>query len=371
MGQAKRINGKTILEWLRETEPRQLRQLYGAADRVRREFVGDAVHLRGVIEISNHCRRLCLYCGLRAGNCQGQRYRMTAEEILACARTGLRLGYGTVMLQAGEDPGLTAPWIAEVVRQIKHQTGLPITLSLGERDEEELALWRQAGAERYLLRFETSDVELFRIIHPSLPGKSCDRIAQLKLLRRLGYEVGSGVMIGIPGQSYRSLARDLELFRELDLDTIVAGPYLPHPATPLAHGAVPASPDQVPNTGEMVYKVLALARFVCPEANIPSTTALATLNRVDGQERGLMAGANVVRPNLTPPQYRPLYESYPNQALAFESSEQCAGGLRQRIRRLGRVWGSGPGRRVQIAGWVATAAAGSGGRGDTLVKIAS
>jgi biotin synthase len=257
------------------------------------------------------------------------------------------------VLQAGEDPALSCGWVAELVRQIKGEIGLPITLSLGERSEEELTAWREAGADRYLLRFETSDAELFRRIHPSLPGNPSDRVALLRLLQRLDYEVGGGVMIGIPGQSYASLARDIERFGELNLDMIGVGPYLPHPATPLANGAVPPAEDQVSGNEEMVYKVIALARLVCPEANIPSTTALATLNRVDGRERGLLAGANVIMPSLTPSQYRPLYEIYPNKACVFETSEQCAGCLRRRIRSLGRVWGSGPGRRVQMAGGMA------------------
>jgi biotin synthase len=353
MTNGKPLSSDTILPWLRETSLAQLEQLYAAADRTRLEFVGKAVHLRGLIEISNHCRRQCLYCGLRAGNRALRRYRLSPEEILECAHNGRRLGYGTVVLQAGEDPAITMGWVTQLVGRIKAETGLSITLSLGERTASELTAWREAGADRYLLRFETSDPELYARIHPALPGTVSNRIALLRQLRQLGYEVGGGVMIGIPGQSYASLARDIERFRELDLDMIGVGPYIPHPATPLANGAVAPAEDQVPNSEEMVYKVVALTRLACPEANIPSTTALATLNRVDGRERGLAAGANVIMPNLTPPQYRPLYEIYPNKACVFETSEQCAGCLRQRIRKLGRVWGSGPGRRVRQLSWAA------------------
>jgi biotin synthase len=355
---------------------------------VRREQVGDAVHLRGLLEISNYCRRRCLYCGLRAGNQGLPRYRMSPAEILDCARTALRLGYGTVVLQAGEDAAITGAWLAEVVRQIKAETGLAITLSMGERAPEELARWREAGADRYLLRFETSDPELFRRIHPPFPGQPADRIALLRQLRQMGYEIGGGVMIGLPGQSFSSLARDIELFRQLDLDMVGVGPYIPHPATPLgkifstmetvalasrpavagafrpahkhAAGVDAASTasleasatnfflpgtEQVPNSEEMVYKVVALTRLACPTANIPSTTALASINRMDGRERGLASGANVVMPNLTPAQYRAWYEIYPNKACVFETGEQCAPCLERKIRGMGRVPGVGPGAR--------------------------
>jgi biotin synthase len=336
------------IPWLRESRPEALARLYQAADEVRRKYVGDAVHLRGLIEISNHCRRMCLYCGLRAGNRDLQRYRMPSAEILDCARTALRLGYGTVVLQAGEDEAITGTWLAEVVRQIKAETGLAVTLSMGERSMDDLALWREAGADRYLLRFETSDPALFRVLHPSLAGQQSDRVALLRLLRELGYEIGGGVMIGIPGQSFTTLARDIELFRELDLDMVGVGPYISHPATPLGNGFAGklTIADQVPNSEEMTYKVIALTRLVRPTANIPSTTALASINRVDGRERGLAAGANVVMPNLTPLQYRPLYEIYPNKACVYETGEQCAPCLEGRIRSMGRVPGTGPGGRI-------------------------
>jgi biotin synthase len=293
------------------------------------------------------------------------------------------LGYGTVVLQAGEDPGITADWMAELVREIKRATPLAVTLSLGERDEEELALWRQAGADRYLLRFETSNRALYERIHPpppanGHPGRDSDRIALLGTLRRLGYEVGSGVMIGIPGQSYDDLARDIELFRTLDLDMIGVGPYLAHPDTPLemaevekenglrswvlglssqshdhaVHGArSPKSQDprpktfsdQVPATELMTYKVIALARLACPRANIPATTALATLNLDQGRELGLRRGANVIMPNLTPPQYRVHYEIYPNKACLRETARQCHHCTEARIESLGRSVGRGRG----------------------------
>ncbi len=333
--------------WLRERDRERLEVLFKAADQVRKEHVGDAVHLRGLIELSNYCRRLCGYCGIRASNTKIERYRMTAPEALDCARRAKALGYGTVVMQAGEDPGIDAHWLADLVRAIKSEVGLAVTLSLGEREEWELRLWREAGADRYLLRFETSDRALYDAIHPPVPGQGrSDRFELLRLLQRLGYEAGSGVMVGIPGQSYGTLADDIGRFEGLDLDMIGVGPFIEHPETPLGAGAAKLPEgEQVPNTEGMVYKVVALTRLACPEANIPSTTALATLNKAQGRERGLARGANIVMPNVTPPEYRVKYEIYPGKACINETAEQCQTCLKARIEGMGRFIGSGPGGR--------------------------
>jgi len=337
-----------LLGWLRERRRSRLAELYEWADNVRRKYVGDAVHLRGLIELSSHCERQCMYCGLRQANRALPRYRMTREEVLDCARQADRLGYGTVVMQAGEDDLLTAEWIAEIVRWIKRETTLAVTLSLGERGIDEFKLWRAAGADRYLLRFETSDKNLFRIIHPHSISGGPDRLTLLRKLKSLGYEAGGGVMVGIPGQSYESLAEDILTFRALDLDMIGIGPFIPHAATPLGTGALRPpidACDQAPSSEEMVYKMIALARIVCPTANIPSTTALATINRVDGRKLGLMAGGNVVMPNLTPTKYRRLYEIYPEKACIDESAADCNQCLRGQIHSLGRFAGQGQGGR--------------------------
>jgi biotin synthase len=337
-----------ILNWLKETDEQKLEALWQLADQTRKARVGDAVHLRGLIEISNYCVRRCGYCGLAITNPKIDRYRMSAEEILACAKEAVQLGYGSVVMQSGEDYAFTAEFIADVIRQIKHITPLAVTLSLGERTDEELALWKQAGADRYLLRFETSDTELYERIHPSLPGRKSNRFEILARLHTLGYEVGSGVMIGIPGQTYETLANDIEWFAKLDLDMIGVGPFIAHPDTPLGRGEYPGSVTdtrQVRNDELMTYKVVALTRLVCPESNIPSTTALATINRDTGRELGLMRGANVVMPNLTPVQYRTRYEIYPGKACINETAQQCAGCLRGRINAIGRTIATGPGGR--------------------------
>jgi biotin synthase len=340
-----------ILRWLRETDPQALEQLFAQADEVRRIHVGDAVHLRGLIEISNYCVRQCHYCGLRAER-KIQRYRMNHQEILDAAHHAVQLGFGSVVLQGGEDFGIEAHWFAEVIRAIKAETPLALTLSLGERLPDELQLWRDAGADRYLLRFETSDPALYAAIHPKrkdAPGESSrpeDRIGQLKKMRHMGYEIGSGVMAGIPGQTYEMLARDIELFAELDLDMVGIGPFLAHPDTPLGRtDAVMAESEQVPSNEWMVLKTVALTRIVCPEANLPATTALATINTVDGREHGLESGGNVFMPILTPSPYRQMYEIYPGKACIDEDATQCNTCLRGRIDRLGRTVGEGPGGR--------------------------
>ena len=337
-----------VLKWLREEEPARLEMLYCRADEARRCAVGDGVHLRGLLEISNHCVRSCAYCGLNAGRRDLARYRMSAAEIMECVREILSFGYGTVVMQSGEDYGIEAGWMAGLVRRIKSKTPLAVTLSLGERPEADLIAWKRAGADRYLLRFETSDPALYDRIHPRLAGRVSDRVVLLRRLREIGYEIGSGVMIGIPGQTFESLADDLELFRALDLDMIGVGPYLPHPATPLATAECAPEGRQVPNSEEMTYKVVALARLLCPEANIPATTALATLNTAQGRELGLSRGANVVMPNVTPAAYRRLYEIYPGKACIGETAAACQGCMAGRIRAMGRSIGVGPGGRKRL-----------------------
>ena len=344
---------ETIEEWLRQHDENRLQTLWSEADTVRKAHVGDAVHLRGLIDISNYCIRRCSYCGLSVTNTQLERYRMTDEEILDCARQAHGFGYGTVVMQAGEDYGLETERISGIIRKIKSQLPLAVTLSLGERPFEDLAEWRKAGADRYLLRFETSDPELYALIHPPRPGQTYNRFDMLRRLRDLGYEIGSGVMIGIPGQTYRTLSRDILQFTEFDLDMIGVGPYIPNPLTPLGRGeeTLPVcSDDQVPNDELMTYKVVALTRLVCPQANIPSTTALATINRDTGRELGLKRGANIVMPNVTPVDYRTRYEIYPGKACINETAQACQGCLKGRIHGIGRFVGSGPGGRSSSSG---------------------
>lgn len=340
------MNKQEIIGWLRCEDEEKLHDLWRRADSVRRDHVGNEVHLRGLLEISNICARDCHYCGIRSCNDTLERYRMPDDEIMACVHEAVYYRYGTVVLQAGEDYGITREWMAGLVRRIKSETGLAVTLSLGERSDEDLAAWKEAGADRYLVRFETSNRELYDRIHPPLPGIVSDRFALLRRLREIGYEIGSGVMIGIPGQTWKDLADDIEAFRTLDLDMIGVGPFIPHQATPLGYGIDPLRApegEQVPNTELMTYKVIALARIACPNANIPSTTALATLNTPTGRELGLSRGANIVMPNLTPKKYRAMYEIYPAKACIDETAADCRACMHRRIISIGREVGSGHG----------------------------
>jgi biotin synthase len=337
---------KQITEWLRTEDETVLEELWRMADEVRRSTVGDEVHLRGLLEISNICARNCGYCGLRAGNSALERYRMPEDEIMECVREAVSYGYGTVVLQAGEDAGIKKDWVSSLIRGIKSETELAVTLSLGERSSEEYREWKESGADRYLLRFETSNRELYDSIHPPVSEKRSDRIEILRELKSIGYEAGSGVMIGIPGQTYEDLSNDILLFRELDLDMIGVGPYIPHHETPLGQNnenLLASKRSQVPNTELMTYKVIALARLVCPAANIPSTTALATLNTNSGRELGLSRGANIVMPNMTPRKYRSMYEIYPAKACIDETAADCRACMHRRILSIGRTPGKGRG----------------------------
>lgn len=340
------MNRGELLAWLRTGDEGRLAQLFAMADGVRRLQVGPAIHLRGLIELSNGCRRSCLYCGLRRESAL-DRYRLSRDEVVGCARRALALGYGTVVLQAGEDPGLTRRGVSDYVRAIKGETGLAVTLGLGERSVDDLWAWRRAGADRYFMRFETSDPALFARLHPPLPRREpVDRVALLAVLREMGYEIGSGIMVGLPGQTFADLARSVELFAELDLDMVGVGPWIPHPGTPLpdlAAELAAVAAEQVTADEATTLKVVALARLVCPRANIPSTTALALTAGTQGRLRALESGANVVMPNLTPATNRRLYDIYPGKGATEAAVEDVDADLKQQIARLGRVVGSGPG----------------------------
>ncbi len=344
------MDKKEILYWLKETDENRLNYLWEKANSIRKQFVGDEVHLRALIEISNYCVRNCLYCGISIKNKNLVRYRMTEEEILECVAFANKNGYRTIVLQSGEDPVLSAERIAKLIQKIREFADMAITLSVGEQDGATLKLWKEAGADRYLLRFETSDEKLFQKIHPSAHGKRLQyRINQLRTLKELGYEAGGGVMVGIPYQTYESLAQDILLFKELDLDMIGVGPYIPHPDTPLGREFLDNyrldKEKFVPNNELMTYKVLALTRIVCPDTNIPATTALATVNTSKGRILGLQRGANVIMPNITPPKYKKLYELYPGKSSADDDPEIIHQNVLNMIKEAGRIPGKGKGDR--------------------------
>jgi len=313
--------------------------LYAAADRVRQEHMGEGVHLRALIEFSSHCTRTCRYCGLRAPNRGLPRYRMTPEAIAAAARHAASLGYQTVVLQSGEDAWFGRTVVGDLVRRIKGETGMAITLCLGERRREDYAAWREAGADRYLLRIETSDPDLYAGLHPGM--SFARRVCCVHDLRELDYQVGSGLLVGLPGQTTALLARDLLFLRDLAPDMVGLGPFIPHPQTPLAE----APRCEV----GLVLRMMALTRLLLPQCHLVATTALGSIDPL-GREKGLQAGANAMMPNATPQVYRAAYEIYPDKICLDEQPEHCRGCLEARLRSLGRHVAAGPGHALRVGG---------------------
>lgn len=279
---------------------------------------GTHVNVRGLIEFSNICQRNCLYCGLRAQNRKVRRYRLDPREIIKAALEAAEAGVDTIVLQSGEG-ACEANWLASLVQDVRNETGLPVTLSVGERPEADYELWRKAGADRYLIKHETSDSALYERLHPGYTLRQ--RLDALRSLRELGYETGSGFMIGLPGQTLESLASDIALCRDLHVEMCGAGPFIAHKDTPLAH-----YPSGSP---ELTLRVLAALRLAMPWANLPATTALATVDPKSGQTKGLCAGANVLMPGFTPAAYSKSYTLYDNKnrvsILNAASSIEAAG----------------------------------------------
>lgn len=311
-------------------------QLYRAADEVRSKCMGDEVHLRALVEFSNYCRRNCRYCGLRRENRSLARYRLAPDEIVATAREAEKLGYRTVVLQSGEDLWFSPERLAEIVAAIKSATSLAVTLSVGERDYKTYLLWRESGADRYLLRIETTDPVLFQALHPE--DRLEDRMACLFTLRELGYQLGTGVMTGLPGQTVEGLARDIIWMHELGAEMIGVGPFIPHPDTPLE--------NERGGTVDQTLRLIAVLRLAFPFAHIPATTAMGTLDP-QGREKALEAGANVWMPNVTPQRVRPQYEIYPHKICIGEDASACRACVGMRIMSLGRRIAPGRGDTVR------------------------
>ena len=298
--------------------------LAAAADRVRRKYVGDGVHLRGLIEFTNICRRSCFYCGLRRENERAERYRLRPREIVRLARNARGYGYRTVVLQGGEDGYWHVERLAPILREIR-ALGLVITLSIGERTEEEYRALKEAGASRFLLRIETTDRELYERFDPGMSWEA--RRACLASLRALGYEVGTGSLVGLPGQSVESLARDILFFQELDADMVGIGPFIPNGDTPLGEAAA--------GDIHLTRRMVSLLRLLLPEANIPATTAMETLER-GARSLILRSGANVVMPNVTEGDFRRKYALYPGKACVKDKPEHCRACLGAQLSAIGR-----------------------------------
>lgn len=316
-------------------EPAELRQLYEAAYAVKVRHAGRVVHLRGLCEISNICRRDCLYCGIRRSNAAPARYVMTDSEVLAAARWAWQAGLGSVALQSGEraDPGFidTIERILVGIRDLSHGQ-LGVTLSLGEQDEQTYLRWREAGAHRYLLRLETSDPDLYAAVHPdgwALAG----RLACLASLRRCGYQVGTGVLIGLPGQSAADLARDVLFMRDLDVDMVGMGPFIPCAGTPLADSLGDFTIRRAQQL-ELGLKMIACVRLAMPDINIVAATALQAL-AADGWQRGLRAGANILMPNLTDPRYGREYRLYDGKPCSGPTCQQSCDSVMAAVEAAG------------------------------------
>jgi biotin synthase len=288
------------------------KQLFMEADRIRYRFCGDEVHLRGIIEFSNFCRRDCFYCGLRKSNDKITRYRMSDTEIIGAAKEAVKLGYKTIVLQSGEDDHYKAKDIAKIVKRIKKEADCAVTLCLGEQTFDDYKILKQAGADRYLLKFETSSRSLFAKLRPGCSLE--DRLRCLRWLKELGFQTGSGNIVGLPGQTAEILARDILLINKLQLDMVGIGPFIPHPETPLGREAE--------GSLELSLKVIALVRILTQNTHLPATTAIGTLHP-EGRQLALSCGANVVMPNITPHKYRKLYEIYPGKICLDEKPSDC------------------------------------------------
>ena len=299
--------------------------LFKEADKIRREFVGDEIYLRALIEFSNICKRQCKYCGLRSCNKQVERYRLTKDEIIFSAKKAVDLGYQTIVLQSGEDDNYYSDKLCDIIRSIK-ELDVALTLSIGEKTFDEYKAYRKAGADRFLLRIETTDKNLYEQMHPHASFEN--RIRCLEDLKTLGYEVGTGCLVGLPNQTIESLANDILFFKEINADMIGIGPFIPHSETPLK--------NEKQGDFWLALKVMALTRIILKNINIPATTAMETIIP-NGRLIALQSGANVVMPNVSDINYRKKYEIYPNKAGINDDMNTYLKDLEQKFLSIGRT----------------------------------
>ena len=310
-----------------------IQSLFDAAYALKVKCCGKRVAMRGIVEAGNVCAKDCYYCGIRRSNENLQRYQLSADDIVRLAELDAKQDYASLVIQSGEiESEAHTRFIEDVLRRIA-PLDLGVTLSLGEQTEETYRRWKEAGAARYLLRIETSNPELYATLHPA--GHSWERRVEcLRALRRCGYQVGTGVMCGLPGQTYDDLARDIEFFAEMDVDMIGMGPYIPHPDTPLGtrHQAL-GTRHQALTLG---LKMIAVTRLHLHDVNIAAATALQAL-APDGRERGIRAGANVIMPNITDTKYRRSYQLYAGKPCLDENAGLCKGCLERRLAAIGET----------------------------------
>ena len=296
------------------------------ARKVREAYYGKDAYLRGLIEISNICRNNCYYCGIRSGNTNCERYRLSKEQILTCCDVGYELGFRTFVMQGGEDPFYTDELIVSIISDIKKKyTDCAVTLSLGEFEKESYQKFFDAGADRYLLRHETADRAHYEMLHPA--EMSFDhRMQCLRDLKEIGYQVGTGMMVGSPYQKVEHLVKDLRFLKEFKPHMVGMGPFIPHHDTRYA--------DCTAGTVEMTVRLLAIIRLLLPDVLLPATTALGTIDPV-GREKGLLAGANVIMPNLSPADVRAKYLLYDNKKVAGDEAAEAVREMEKRIASVG------------------------------------
>lgn len=307
-----------------EAEGTLQEELFERADRVRKELCGDTVHIRAILEFSNHCRCDCAYCGLFAGNKNLPRYRMTPDEIVETALETAKAGYRTLVLQSGEDLWYGKERFGEIIREIKAKTDLVLTLSVGERPFDHYAYWKECGADRFLIKHETADRMLYDRYHPHSSYEQ--RLACQKELYQLGYELGSGFMVGLPGQTVKTLAEDILHLKDLHVSMAGIGPYICHPRTRLRGSA--------DGSAELTLKAVALSRMVLKDVYLPSTTAL---NIKGGLRDALNCGANVIMQKVTPYRYRDLYDIYPGRETKDMDFKRQLDDLKDTLSQMGRV----------------------------------
>lgn len=329
-----RLSHSEIVEILKDETCNEY--LFKAADYVRKNRVGDAVHLRGLIEFTNICGQNCMYCGIRRDNSFVERYAMTPDDIFETAKRAATLGFKTVVLQSGETQTYSIETLCSIIRKIK-TLDIAVTLSIGEKDEGEYRALKEAGADRYLLRIETTSYKLYSEMHPEMSLSR--RKACIRFLKSIGFETGTGDLIGLPHQTDEHIAEDLLFFQEVDADMVGLGPFIPNPQTPLK--------DEVGGTFEKALKVMALARLLLPSANIPATTAMETLNP-NGRIIALQSGANVVMPNVNDTSYRSKYQLYPGKICLDDGAEKCRKCVEAKIRSIGRTIATTKGFRGEL-----------------------
>lgn len=323
------LDKNEIIRLLSDEENQSI--LFEQADKVRKQYVGDEIHLRGLIEFSNICRNNCLYCGIRSGNKEAQRYRMEPEEIIATAEQAANMGFKTIVMQSGEDMYYNIDRMCHIISEIK-KFDVAVTLSIGERSYEEYRAFREAGADRYLMRIETTDKDLYHKLDPNMSWQN--RYDCLMMIKELGYELGSGIMVGLPNQSVESIAEDLLFLKDIEVDMSGIGPFIPHPQTPLS--------GEQGGSLNLALRTMAVMRWLLPDINIPATTAMEALHP-QGRIMALQAGANVVMPNINSGEYRKLYQLYPGKDNNSSAAIHAQSDIGQKISSIGRKIGQGYG----------------------------